>query len=90
MSAPRCANCAGPKPDDRFRACPQCRADWRRTSRKPGGPAETIETMAEALRRAERKLTAYVGVCSGDKELTGTVLPMVRAALAAHDRSERQ
>ena len=35
-----------------------------------------------ALERAERKLTAYVGVCSGDKELTDTVLPMARTALA--------
>jgi hypothetical protein len=36
----------------------------------------------EALRRAGHKLGAYVGVCPGDKELTGTVLPMVRSALA--------
>jgi hypothetical protein len=34
------------------------------------------------LERAERKLSAYVGVCKGDKELTDTVIPMVRAALA--------
>lgn len=40
-------------------------------------------TTTEALRRAERKLAAYVGVCKGDKELTDTVLPMVRAALEA-------
>lgn len=39
----------------------------------------------QALERAERKLAAYVGVCKGDKELTDTVLPMVRAALAALD-----
>jgi hypothetical protein len=38
--------------------------------------------LREALVRAERKLAAYVGVCKGDKELTDTVLPMVRAALA--------
>lgn len=38
--------------------------------------------LREALTRAERKLTAYVGVCSGDKELTDTVLPMTRTALA--------
>jgi hypothetical protein len=35
-----------------------------------------------ALERAERKLTAYVGVCTGDKELTDAVLPMARAAIA--------
>ncbi len=34
-----------------------------------------------ALIRAERKLSAYVGVCKDDKELTDTVLPMVREAL---------
>lgn len=37
----------------------------------------------KALERAERKLTAYVGVCPGDKELTETVLPMVRTARRA-------
>ena len=35
----------------------------------------------EALIRAERKLTAYIGVCSGDTELTKTILPMVRKAI---------
>lgn len=40
------------------------------------------DALVEALRRAEQKLGAYVGVCRGDKELTGTVLPMVSAALA--------
>lgn len=38
--------------------------------------------LLEALLRAERKLSAYTGVCSGDKELTNTVLPMVRTAIA--------
>ncbi len=38
--------------------------------------------MLEALRRAEQKLAAYVGVCADDKELTQAVLPMVRAAIA--------
>ncbi len=38
--------------------------------------------LAEALQRAKRKLSSYVGVCSGDKELTDDVLPMCRAALA--------
>ncbi len=37
--------------------------------------------MLRALIRAERKLSAYVGVCTGDKELTDTVLPMIRAAM---------
>jgi hypothetical protein len=35
-----------------------------------------------ALERAERKLSAYVGVCTGDKELTDAVLPMTRVAIA--------
>jgi hypothetical protein len=38
--------------------------------------------MLEALERAEQKLTAYVGICSGDKELTDAVLPLVRRVLA--------
>jgi hypothetical protein len=43
---------------------------------------EAVVKMREALDRAERKLTAYVGVCKGDTELVNTVLPMCRAALA--------
>ena len=35
-----------------------------------------------ALIRTERKLSAYVGVCTGDKELLLTVLPMAREAIA--------
>ncbi len=38
----------------------------------------------EALESAERKLSAYVGVCKGDKELTEVVLPMLRSALSDH------
>lgn len=37
----------------------------------------------EWLARAERKLSAYVGICNGDKELNDTVLPMVRQTLEA-------
>lgn len=44
--------------------------------------AAAAPDLLEALERASRKLSAYVGVCAGDKELTDTVLPMVRAALA--------
>ncbi len=40
-----------------------------------------LEQMKQALERAERKLSAYVGVCAGDKELTDAVLPMVRQAI---------
>lgn len=40
-----------------------------------------MRRMREALEKAERKLSAYVGVCPGDKELTSTLLPMCRAAL---------
>ena len=40
-----CNACGKPKPDDRFRACSGCRAEWRRYSRKPDGPAETIEKL---------------------------------------------
>ena len=35
-----------------------------------------------AMIRTERKLSAYVGVCTGDKELLLTVLPMAREAIA--------
>lgn len=49
--------------------------------------AERDELMA-ALVRAERKLSAYVGVCKGDKELTDAVLPMARAAIAKGESHE--
>lgn len=49
-----CSACGKPKPPDRFRACETCRAEWRRHSRKPGGPAETIE----ALRAENARLRA--------------------------------
>lgn len=44
----------------------------------------------EALTRAERKLSAYIGVCDGDKELTNTVIPMVRNVLAALESTPAQ
>jgi hypothetical protein len=44
--------------------------------------------IVEALRRAEHKLSAYVGVCKGDKELTDTVLPMARLALKLWDEAQ--
>lgn len=50
---------------------------------------ESAPEMLEALVRAERKLSAYVGVCFGDKELTDTVLPMVRAAIYKAQGVER-
>ena len=43
--------------------------------------AEQYGVMGVALTVAERKLSAYVGVCAGDKELTESVLPKVRGAL---------
>lgn len=38
--------------------------------------------LLEAAQRAATKLDAYVGICKGDKELTGTIIPMLRAAIA--------
>ena len=42
---------------------------------------EAADEALEALRRAEVKLSAYVGAYKEDKELTGAVLPMVRDAI---------
>lgn len=33
---PTCNNCGGPKPDRYHKACPACRAEWRRYSRQDG------------------------------------------------------
>ncbi|SIT11294.1 hypothetical protein [Paracoccus saliphilus] len=47
-----CNNCGGPKPDDHYRACPDCRAEWRARARKPGGTAERIDALENAVRLA--------------------------------------
>ena len=38
--------------------------------------------LLDSLILAERKLSAYVGVCTGDKELNDAVLPRARAAIS--------
>jgi hypothetical protein len=61
MPPHRCTACGNPKRVDGFRACPGCRAEWRRYSRKPGGPAETIEALRqdnERLRQQNARLRA--------------------------------
>lgn len=45
--------------------------------------AKQRDDLLAALVRALHKLTAYIGVFNGDKELTEAVLPMVRAAIAS-------
>jgi len=47
----------------------------------PSG-APTREEMIEALTNANRKLSAYAGVCLGDKELTDAILPKLRELLS--------
>ena len=51
-----CHNCGGQKPDDRYRACPSCRAEWRSRARKPGGTAETIERLTAENERLRARL----------------------------------
>ena len=43
---------------------------------------EALREARALLERTERKLTAYIGVCSGDKELTETLVPRTRELLA--------
>ena len=47
------------------------------------------DSMREALRRAEMKLRAYVGVCKDDKELP-TVIELVQAALSQPRMTEEE
>ena len=44
---------------------------------------EQVTLLRYAATRAHIKLSAYVGVCTGDKELTNTIIPMLKEALAA-------
>ena len=39
------------------------------------------KALLEALKRAERKLRAYVGFCDDDTELNNTILPMCQKLL---------
>lgn len=66
----------------------QLKADLARamqTNSELAGKVEMLDmhlnSCVIALRRAESKLKAYVGVCKDDKELTGTVLPLCQNAL---------
>ena len=45
-----------------------------------------VKMLMDAATRARRKLSAYVGVCTGDKELTNTIIPMLKEALAATEQ----
>lgn len=45
-------------------------------------PREHADELVEALEDAGRKLSSYVGVCKGDKELTEAILPKIRSLLA--------
>ena len=47
---------------------------------------EQVKMLLDAATRAHRKLSAYVGVCTGDKELTNTIIPMLKEALAATEQ----
>ncbi len=50
---------------------------------QPAALKARLAATVAALENAERKLSAYVGVCAGDKELTGAIPPQARAAIAA-------
>lgn len=50
-----CKACGGSKPDDAFRACPDCRAAWREAKRRPDGHAAQIERLKAALHRIEAR-----------------------------------
>lgn len=56
MKGTTCKNCGAPKPADKFRACPDCRTIWRQQSRKPGGPAETIEQLRAENARLKKRI----------------------------------
>lgn len=56
MGAAVCNNCGGHKPEDRYRACPDCRADWRHARRKPDGPAATIDKLRAELARLQARI----------------------------------
>lgn len=48
-----CNNCGEAMPDTGRHACEACRAEWRARARKPGGPAEQKEVLAEILAAAK-------------------------------------
>jgi len=50
-----CKSCHAPKPDDRFRACPDCRAAWRAYSK---GRARKGDTTMQTIRISRDVLDA--------------------------------
>ncbi len=88
--APVCANCGGDKPDDRYQACPDCRAEWRARSRKPGGSAEKIEKAGRAiqylLERSQRDDALYYQI--GFMTESFRLLTEAHAALTGQQTTE--
>lgn len=61
MTDSTCNNCGSLKPDDGFRACVPCRAAWRQQSRKPDGPANTIDQLRAENARLKNRIAKLEG-----------------------------
>lgn len=61
MTDSTCNNCHAPKPDDGFRAFEACRAEWRQQSRKPNGPANTIDQLRAENARLKNSIAELEG-----------------------------
>lgn len=61
MTDSTCNNCHDPKPDDGFRACEACRAEWRQQSRKLNGPANTIDQLRAENARLKNRIAELEG-----------------------------
>jgi len=77
-----CNNCGAPKPDDRYRACPDCSRQWRQAARKPGGNAERLE----ALRDCQHVLAALIEH-SRKPHVHASIQPLRASIIAAEARA---
>jgi hypothetical protein len=62
--------------------CPHCNHGLKETWASLEAKAKQGEEMRAAATKALRKLKAYVGICSGDKELVQSIIPSLEEALS--------
>jgi hypothetical protein len=68
-----CMNCGGEKPDDKFRACPTCRAAWRKYAPK----GDSVLIPRAALNYAIEQLKDMIDVgeeCRGRDSQIGHII----------------
>ncbi|MBT0779586.1 hypothetical protein [Paracoccus sp. pheM1] len=77
-----CNACGGLKVADRFKACADCREQWRLQARKRGGHADRLD----ALRDCQRVLAALID-SSRQPHVHASIQPLRAAIIAAEAKA---